>query len=151
MSAPPFTSFTTSFLIEQTPGEAFDAVTNPRGWWSEKIEGNTDTVGDEFTYRYGNVHYCRLKVLESVRGERAVWLVLENSFNFIDDQTEWVGTKISFEIVVDGDQTQVHFTHLGLVPEYECYDICSNAWATYINGSLRRLITTGVGRPNRRK
>lgn len=40
------------------------------------------------------------------------------------------------------------FTHEGLVPDYECYGMCSNAWGTYINGSLRRLITTGKGSPN---
>jgi hypothetical protein len=30
----------------------------------------------------------------------------------------------------------------------ECYDPCSNAWGTYINGSLRSLIATGKGQPN---
>jgi hypothetical protein len=36
----------------------------------------------------------------------------------------------------------------GLVPAYECYDVCSNAWGQYITGSLRKLITTGTGEPN---
>jgi hypothetical protein len=31
---------------------------------------------------------------------------------------------------------------------YECFDICSNAWTTYIQKSLRDLITTGKGKPN---
>lgn len=43
---------------------------------------------------------------------------------------------------------QVRFTHAGLVPAYECYDVCSNAWGEYITGSLRKLITTGKGEPN---
>ena len=33
----------------------------------------------------------------------------------------------------------------GLVPEYECYDVCSNAWGNYITGSSRKLITAGKG------
>jgi len=37
---------------------------------------------------------------------------------------------------------------LGLVPEYECYDICQNAWTNYIQNSLRNLIVTGKGQPN---
>ncbi|HCS19099.1 MAG TPA: hypothetical protein DIW47_00800 [Bacteroidetes bacterium] len=40
------------------------------------------------------------------------------------------------------------FTHEGLVPEYECYAICENAWNSYIQGSLRTLIESGKGNPN---
>jgi hypothetical protein len=35
-----------------------------------------------------------------------------------------------------------------LVPEFECFGQCSNAWGYYINTSLRNLITTGRGHPN---
>jgi hypothetical protein len=79
---------------------------------------------------------------------KVAWLVLDNYFNFIEDKTEWKGTKINFEIARKGDKTEVHFTHVGLVPEYECYGVCSNAWGSYINGSLKKLITTGKGNPN---
>lgn len=73
---------------------------------------------------------------------------LENYFKFTKDKTEWTGTDIIFEISKKGDETEVRFTHGCLLPEYECFDICSNAWDTYINGSLRSLITTGKGQPN---
>jgi hypothetical protein len=74
--------------------------------------------------------------------------VQDNYFNFTQDETEWKDTRISFEISKRGDRTEVHFTHIGLVPQYECYDVCSNGWNTYINGSLHSLITTGKGLPN---
>ena len=44
--------FTTSFLVDQTPEEAFKAINNVRGWWSEEIEGSTDKLNDEFSYHY---------------------------------------------------------------------------------------------------
>jgi hypothetical protein len=44
--------------------------------------------------------------------------------------------------------TQIRFTHVGLVPDYECYDLCRDAWGTYIRDSLRSLIQTGKGRPS---
>lgn len=37
---------------------------------------------------------------------------------------------------------QVRFTHVGLVPEFECYDVCSDAWAGLISTDLPDLITT---------
>jgi hypothetical protein len=141
-------SFTTTFSVDQSSGEAFHAITNVRGWWSEEIAGNTDTLGDEFTYRYQDVHYCKLKLIEVIPDQRVVWLVLDNRFNFTEDESEWKDTRITFEVFRKGGKTEVHFTHVGLVPDYECYDVCSNAWGSYINGSLRSLITTGKGRPN---
>jgi len=140
--------FTTSFAVDQTPEEVFHAINNVRGWWSEEIEGSTVKRDAEFTYRYQDVHRCRIKITEFIPGTKIVWQVLENYFNFTEDRTEWTGTEISFEIARKGNKTEVRLAHLGLVPEYECFDVCSNAWGTYINGSLRSLIATGKGRPN---
>jgi len=94
------------------------------------------------------VHRCKMKITEVIPGKKVVWRVLDNYFNFIEDKNEWKDTEISFEISRKGNKTEVRFTHVGLVPEYECFDVCSNAWGSYINGSLRSLITTGEGKPN---
>jgi hypothetical protein len=144
----PNLNFTTAFEVDQTPQEAFEAITNVRGWWSEEIEGNTGILGDEFTYRYKEAHHCKMKLIEVIPHKKAVWLVLDNYFNFTEDKSEWKGTKVIFEISKTGERTEVRFTHQGLVPEYECFNICSNAWGFYINDSLLSLITTGKGHPN---
>jgi uncharacterized protein YndB with AHSA1/START domain len=143
--------FTTTFSVEQSPEKVFNAITNVRGWWSEEIEGATEKLGAEFTYHYEDVHRCKMKITEFVPGERIVWLVLDNYFNFTADKTEWKDTQIIFEVSPKGDKSEIRFTHLGLVPEYECFHVCSNAWGSYINGSLRSLITTGKGKPNRKE
>jgi len=137
--------FTITLTVDQTPEEAFAAISNVRGWWSGEIEGNTDKLGDEFTYRYEDVHRSKQKITELIPRERVVWHVLEGYVNFIQDKTEWTGTDITFDISRMGDKTVVRFTHVGLVPEYECFDSCSNAWGFYINSRLRSLITTRKG------
>ena len=109
----------------------------------ENIEGITDKLGGEFTYRYKDIHYSKHKITEFIPGKKVVWLVLDSSLNFIEDKTEWNGTQIIFDIASKGGKTEVRFSHVGLVPEVECYDGCSNAWGSYINGSLRNLITEG--------
>ena len=141
-------NYTTTFTVDQTPEDVFTAINNVRGWWSEEIEGDTDKLGAEFHYHFKDVHRCTLKITELLPGKKVAWLVVDNYFNFTKDKSEWKDTTISFEISQKGGTTTIHFTHLGLVPEYECYDACSNGWDIYINSSLRDLITTGKGQPN---
>jgi predicted phosphohydrolase len=145
--------FTTTLLVDQTAEAVFNAINNVRGWWSEEIEGGTEKLNDVFDYHYEDVHYedlhrCKMKLVEVLPAKRVAWLVLENYFKFTKDKSEWTGTKIIFDIDKQGNKTAVRFTHLGLVPEYECYDICKAAWTNYIQNSLRSLIETGKGKPN---
>jgi len=143
-------TFAASFTVDKTPEEVFKAIKNIRGWWSEEVEGLTDKVGDVFDYHYKDLHRCTMKMTEAVPGKRVAWFVTDNHFSFTEDKTEWKGTQIVFDIARKGDKTEVRFTHLGLVPEYECFEMCSTAWGSYINGSLKSLITTGKGHPNQK-
>ena len=140
--------FTTTIVVEQTPKEVFHAINNVRGWWSENIEGGTEKLNDEFIYSYRDDHRCQIKLTEVIRDKKVVWRVLDNYFSFTKDKAEWTGTNIEFEITEKGNRTQLRFTHRGLVPEFECYKICFNAWTSYITDSLRKLITAGKGDPN---
>ena len=132
--------------VNQTPKEVFDAVNNVAGWWQGEIQGNSMKLNDEFTYRYEDIHFSRQKVVELIPDKKVVWLVTESSLNFINDKSEWNGTKISFEISENNGKTQLVFTHHGLVPEIECYNDCSNAWNQLVQQSLYSLITTGKGK-----
>lgn len=142
------TDFSTTITVNQTPNEVFNAINNVRGWWSEEIEGNTEKLNDEFRYHYKDVHTSKMKLIEVIPDKKVVWRVMENHFNFIKDNSEWMDNKIIFEITEKDGGTQLRFTQLGLVPSYECFDICQEAWTNYISNSLRSLITTGKGSPN---
>jgi hypothetical protein len=51
--------FTIGFTVDSSAKEVYDAINDVRGWWSEEIDGDTDKLGDEWTYHYQDVHRCR--------------------------------------------------------------------------------------------
>ncbi len=144
-------NYTVAFTVDKSPAEVFAAVNNVRGWWSGEIDGRTDRVGAEFTYRYQDLHRSTQKITELVPGRKVVWHVSGASINFVKDKQEWNNTDVVFEITKKGDKTELRFTHIGLVPTIECYGKCAGAWGFYINDSLRSLITTGKGAPNEKE
>jgi len=147
MSGP---NFTVAYTLSQTPEQVFDAVNDVRGWWTGKpgVKGRTDRLGAEFTYRYQKLHYTKQRIIEFVPGKKVVWLVLDSRLSFVKDETEWNGSRITFEISKKGRKTQLRFTHVGLVPEVECYGDCSSAWGYYVRGPLRARIAKGEAPPS---
>lgn len=137
-----------TFTVEATPARVFAAITNVRGWWSGQLEGNTDALGEEFSYAVADIHYSKFTITELEPDSRIAWLVTESYLSFIADKKEWDGTTVVFDITPEGDRTRVDFTHIGLTPAVECFAVCNDAWGGYITGSLRDLIETGVGAPN---
>src|SRR4051812_48948952 len=107
------TDLTYTVLVDQTPKEAFDAINNVRGWWSEEIEGNTDKLNETFIYQYEDVHYAQITLIESIPNEKIVWFIKYNYFKMTKDRSEWTGTKVSFEISKKENKTQIRFTHIG--------------------------------------
>lgn len=139
-------SFTTTISVSATAQRAFDAINDVPGWWG-RITGTTTTVGDEFVYVVPGLHYSGFRVTELDPGRRVSWLVTGSYLDFVDDKQEWNGTIVTFDISETNDGTQVTFTHVGLERDVECYEICSNAWGMFVNGSLRQFIETGAGKP----
>ncbi|HEY2627854.1 MAG TPA: SRPBCC domain-containing protein [Usitatibacter sp.] len=140
-------SFSTSFLVSQSPTEVFNAVTNVRGWWSYDIKGKTEKAGDVFSFRYQDIHRTTQRIVEAVPGERVVWQIDAAYLSFTEDKEEWKGTKVVFDITPKGKKTELSFTHDGLVPKFECFTACSEGWTFFIATSLKKLITTGKGEP----
>ena len=141
-------NYTISIEVSQTPQEVYNAINNVRAWWSEEIEGPTDELNKEWFYHYKDIHLCKMKVVDLQPGQKVAWEVTENSFQFVDDENEWVGNHLIFNIEPLEHGTKLTFTQEGLTAFNECFNVCRDGWNNYVGNSLYKLITTGKGEPN---
>lgn len=139
-------NFTTTITVDATPREAFDAINDVSGWWG-RITGSTAVIGDEFVYLVPGVHYSGFRVTEILAERHVAWLVTGSYLAPTADKQEWTGTTVRFGIEQIDGGTRITFTHEGLEPERECYELCSNAWSMFVNDSLKAFIETGDGKP----
>lgn len=141
-------SYTTTFILAQTPEQVFAAITNPRAWWGEGITGDTDRVGGQFVYRHMPFHVSTQTITEFVPDKKVVWKISHSNLSFAEHKSEWDGTEVIFEIAKAADKTKLTVIHAGLVPQLECFENCSDGWNYYLNQSLKKLIETGKGEPD---
>jgi uncharacterized protein YndB with AHSA1/START domain len=136
-------NFTASIEVAKSPQSVFKGITKDVAkWWGGKdLKGNSTKLNDEFIINHPGAHYSKQKVVEVVPGKKIVWLVTDSTLNWLKkDQHEWTNTTMIFEITTKGDKTVLHFTHLGLVPEKECYAMCEQGWIIVIKDYLFNFI-----------
>ncbi|NDV45152.1 SRPBCC family protein [Flagellimonas sediminis] len=139
-------SYSYSFRTKKTAQEIFNLLLNIPAWWSgifeETIAGPSKQVGDEFEFKAGGgAHYTKQKLIELVPDKRIIWEIRECHLQFVTNHSEWVGTHLQFDIESFVDDTKVTFTHLGLVPQFECFEGCSGAWTQYMEALENNLNT----------
>lgn len=140
-----------TYQVDQSATEVFNAITNVSKWWTENLQGHSAALNDEFTVQFDDMHVSTQRLIEVIPNKKIVWLVTDSRLSWILQKDEWTGTKVVFEISNQGNKTQIEFTHIGLLPEVECYDGCADAWNQYVCASLFKLITTGKGQPEKKK
>lgn len=143
-------SYHAVLTVSQPANEAFNCINRVTKWWMENLEGNSEKLNDVFTVDFGAGNFVTHRLIEVIPDKKVAWLVTDCYLSWFKDKTEWTDTKMIFEISSGGDTTQISFTHLGLVPTIECYDMCVKGWDQYVKGSLFKLITDGEGQPQKK-
>jgi hypothetical protein len=131
--------------LAKSPEFVFNCLKEVSKWWNrEDFEGDSSKPDDEFVICHPGRHYSKQKLIEVVPNEKVVWLVTDSKLDWLEkDQNEWTNTKMIFEITTRGDLTVLHFTHEGLVPQKECYEMCERGWNMVIKERLFSFITLG--------
>lgn len=141
--------FKTTLSVDSSPAEVYQSLTNDiANWWTEMFEGTSNEVGKSFTVRFGSAVFKKFAVTELVADKKVVWDVVDSFIDLpeLTRKTEWIGTQIIWEIATHQEKTILTLTHVGLVPEIECFSICENGWRNFTK-SLHDFLDTGVGKP----
>jgi uncharacterized protein YndB with AHSA1/START domain len=130
--------------LKASPEAVFEALTTMSGlagWWTHQVSGS-GVQGGELTFRFEEHGVQKvMRVDEAVAPSTVRWTVLSCT------HTEWVGTAIMFHVSPgEGGGSRLHFRHLGLTPELDCFEACSPAW-THFMGSLVDYVESGHGEP----
>jgi len=137
--------YTCTIAVDATPQEAIDAIGRVSDWWAKNYKGRSQDTGDVFTVTFGET-FVTFRI-EVVPGKKVTWYVTDCNLHWLKDKKEWLDTQAIWEISRQKDTTQIQMTHIGLVPEVECYENCEAGWNEHIKESLYSLLTTGKGTP----
>jgi hypothetical protein len=137
-------NFQYRFTTSKPTNEVFTHLINPKNWWvglyGETIKGKCEDINDEFSFSAGDgVHFTNHKLIELIADKKIVWLVTESNLSFLKNTNEWAGTKICFDIEKVGEKTKITFTHDGLIPQIECYGVCSSVWTQYLKNLQEQI------------
>lgn len=137
-----------TITVNASPKEALKKINQVNEWWVVVVEGPTEKVGDKFRLPMGQT-WVDIKITELIPAKKLVWKVTDCFLPWLKNTTEWTNTEIVFELSAKDNKTQIDFTHIGLVPEAECYEACEKGWDGHITVSLPKLINEGKGMPKK--
>jgi len=139
-----------TLVIDAEPSAVYAAIATEdglRAWWTATCTADAHAGGTAH-FEFGRIRKdMSIEQLDPNRGVRWFCTRVEVEAGSMPQVTEWIGTEIVFRLTptVDG-RTRLDFEHVGLVPAFECYAVCSRSWS-YFLASLQQLVETGRGTP----
>lgn len=151
MTAP---SYTKSIDAQASAYAAFYAVTKGVAhWWTrpdQPLANNGDRA--KFTFPPG-VSYWTFELTSTQKPTHVEWTCVD-ALHIHEGQpkeieTEWLNTKVLWQITEQLNGSRIGMQHRGLTPDLLCYDVCKAGWDMFLLGSLKQYLDTGQGAPHR--
>jgi hypothetical protein len=139
--------YQSEIFAKTTPEEAFEKITRVQEWWSKNFEVKSRKATDVFTVRFPSGDMYKIRIAEIEPNKKIVWDVIDSYQGWVKDTSEWKGTKIVWEIKRENDGVSIDMTHMGLVPQIECFSRCKRGWDYLMQESLSKFLSEGKGLP----
>lgn len=144
-------SYSTSVLIKEKPEAVFNAIARSVQKWWGNTNSHVSKLGDEFTTSFDKT-YWKFKISEFEPNSKIVWNCIDAKHihsGYDGIEKEWIGTLVEWKLEgKNQNETFLNFTHNGLVPKLNCYEICFPAWERFVTQSLKSFVETGKGMPH---
>jgi len=139
-------NFHTTIKVNASAEETIKKIGRVNKWWAKNVKGKTEKLNDKFTVDFGET-FVDFQITEFEPNQKVVWKVTDCNLHWINNKKEWKGTEVFFELSKKKNETQIDFTHIGLVPGIECYQDCEVGWTEHVTTSLVKFINEGKGMP----
>jgi hypothetical protein len=136
-------SYHKTIMVNASLKESMKKISNIDLWWKKDFSGRAEQLNDKFTIPFTDPSFVDFVVSELVPGKKVVWKVTDCYLPWFKDKKEWNNTEVVFQLFEENGKTKIDFTHIGLVPEVECYEVCEKGWNGHIN-DLAKLINEGI-------
>ncbi len=144
-------SYSKHFFVSAKPELVYQAITKEIDQWWTELSNEALHVGNKLTVQFEKTTTWGMTVSETLTNQFLVWQVTEANHDFenISTKDEWKGTTIRWKIEENETGSKIFFTHEGLVPTLECYEICEGGWGYFLE-SLKNYLETGKGNPHKK-
>ncbi len=140
-----------AITVDAPPEDVYLALTTGYEHWWTTPDKPIQKVGDVSKFGFSGKHgYWTFKA--TVLTPERVELVCVDALHLLEGEpkeveTEWLDTKVIWEIVQRSEKTIIRFEHDGLNPNLLCYDICEAGWDLFFVDSLKAYLDTGIVKP----
>jgi hypothetical protein len=139
-------NFHKTITVNTSAREAMKKISEINLWWRKDFSDIAEKLNDKFTVPFGEPSFVDFVISEFVLNKKVVWKVTDCYLPWFQDKKEWNNTEVVFELSEEDGKTKIDFTHIGLVPQIECYDVCEKGWNGHIH-TLEKFINEGKGLP----
>ena len=139
-------NFHTAIKVNASAEAAMKKIGEVNKWWAKKVKGRSQKLNDKFTVDFGTT-WVDFRITELIPAKKVVWQVTDCNLQWINNKKEWNDTEVVFEISKKKNVAQIDFTHVGLIPSFECYKDCETGWTEHVTDSLVKFINEGKGMP----
>lgn len=123
--------------------QVFAAVSTRDGyanWWNRHVEGDAEPGGEGLRFEFQGQH----SAWRTIHREPDRLFEMENILDA--DGSEWLGTRLRFEITPTDSGCTLRFTHIGWAEPTDFHHHCSYVWGFFLHG-LKQYVQTGTGAP----
>jgi hypothetical protein len=136
-----------TIMVNASLEEAMKKISQIKSWWRKDFSGIAENLNDKFTVPFGELNgeiaFVDFMITELVPNKKVVWKVTDCYLPWFKDKKEWNNTEVIFILSEENGTTTIDFTHIGLVPEVDCYEVCEKGWDGVITRDLVKFMNEG--------